>query len=222
MQWAPIRAIRRALRRQHNAAPAGANNATPSVLEGAETAAHRGLWTPSRSAPCVTCPVEATASNAAKSGNRLRFRPKPIHPYLMIKRQTYIDGLDVTDAPWLYDHFDQIETVDAVLIGGGIMSATLGALLTTVQPGLVDRCCSSVATSWPMRARPRGTTRAPGTGILRAQLHADPDDGAKAVDAHGSSGSPGSESRARRNRRANRHFHSLHPASRHRVRRARR
>lgn len=77
----------------------------------------------------------------------------------------------------------QIETVDAVLIGGGIMSATLGALLTTVQPdwSIVlferrDELATESSASW----NNAGTGH---SGYCELNYMPDPDDGAKAVDA---------------------------------------
>ena len=59
---------------------------------------------------------------------------------------------------------------DVVLVGGGIMSATLAALFGVVAPRLDVTVFESGRAS-PARAPTPGTTPAPGTPRLRAELH---------------------------------------------------
>ena len=97
-------------------------------------------------------------------------KPKPPAPAASRSRRPRRRGR--SKCGWMQAMATNDRVVDAVLVGGGVMSATVGALLKELEPGLVDRglrtprrhLAGEFARLQQRRHRPRR--------VLRVELHA--------------------------------------------------
>jgi hypothetical protein len=79
------------------------------------------------------------------------------------KTSTALLGLAIS-ATFLQAHAAESKKVDVLLIGGGIMSSTLGVWLNELEPSWSMKW-SSASTPWPKKAPTSVTTQAPVTPV---------------------------------------------------------